>query len=319
MSSGGAIMGDIVHGSYEPQNLEAAMVLAERLRCSALVPRSLKSPADVLVVMMTGRELGLGTMQALRSVHVIEGKPTLSADLMAGLCARSAVCEHFAVVEMTPTVATVETLRKGHPAPLRFSYTIEQARGAGLAGKDNWRKYPEQMLKARAVSIAARAVYPDLMMGIYDPDELGAEVTIDADGDIVDVEIVEDNEGGGRPTAGGVTTPEPPPSTSPPAGGTTENGGPQTPPAGTHRGADADGVRFDRNGAPHASGAALVAYLDRHGVPFPAYLQWREANKLKALTDENDSFACGGSIVKLREGRLAEVLAWMDQQHGGGR
>jgi hypothetical protein len=115
-------------------------------------------------------------MQSLRSVHVIEGKPTLSADLIAALVkSRSDVCEYFRLVESAADAATYETKRRGEPSPTRMSFTMADATRAGVTGKDNWRKYPAAMLRARCITALARAVYPDLVLGVYDPDELGGE------------------------------------------------------------------------------------------------------------------------------------------------
>jgi hypothetical protein len=70
-------------------------------------------------------------------------------------------------------VATYQTKRRGEPEPTTMSFSWEDAQRAGVTGKDNWRKYPAAMLRARCITALARAVYPDLAMGIYDPDELG--------------------------------------------------------------------------------------------------------------------------------------------------
>jgi hypothetical protein len=108
-------------------------------------------------------------MQSLRSIHVIEGKPSCSADLILALCKRRPeVCRYFRLVRSDATVATYETLRDGRPAPTTLSFTIEQAKSASLTGKDNWKKYPEAMLRARCIAALARAVYPDLVLGVYE-------------------------------------------------------------------------------------------------------------------------------------------------------
>lgn len=152
--------------------------LAKTLSVSALIPAALhnKTP-DVLAVMLTGQELGLGPMQSLRAIQIIKGKPTLSADLMGALCRqRRDICEYIKLVESTALVARYETKRAGDPSPTPMSFTIEQAKTAGLTG-DNWQKYPAAMLRARALSALCRAVYPDLILGLYDPEELGGVVT----------------------------------------------------------------------------------------------------------------------------------------------
>ena len=111
-------------------------------------------------------------MQTFAGLLLIKGKPTLSADAMGALVQSREVCTYLRCVESTEKVATFETMRKGHPEPTRLSYTMADAVTAGLAGGDNWRKHPKAMLRARALSAIARLVYPDLLLGVYDPDEL---------------------------------------------------------------------------------------------------------------------------------------------------
>lgn len=159
--------------AFEPRGIEEAMRLAKLLVSSRLLPRSVTTPEAAFAIIATGRELGMTAMQSLRSIHVVEGKPTLSADLIAALVkSRSDVCKYFMLVESTVTAATYETLRNGDPQPTRLSFTMDDAARAGLTGKDNWRKYPAAMLRARCITALARAVYPDLALGIYDEDEL---------------------------------------------------------------------------------------------------------------------------------------------------
>ncbi|MBM3992152.1 MAG: recombinase RecT [Planctomycetes bacterium] len=148
--------------------------LAKELSVSALLPAALKkSPADVLLVVLTGQELGFGPMQSIRLLHVIEGKPCLSADGMGALCMRHPSCELLRLVSSDGKAATYEAKRRG-AEPVRLTFTIEQAKAAGLLGKGNWSKFPEAMLRARCLSAICRAVWPDAVAGVYDPDELGA-------------------------------------------------------------------------------------------------------------------------------------------------
>jgi len=143
------------------------------LSASKLMPEALqKSPADIFAIVLTGQELGLEPMKAIRGITIIKGKPTLSADLMGALVKReSRICEYLRLVESTDKVATYETKRVGEPGTTKISFTSEDAHRAGLQG-DNWRKYPAQMLRARALSGICRAVYPDLLLGVYSEGEL---------------------------------------------------------------------------------------------------------------------------------------------------
>lgn len=151
---------------------ERAEQIAVRLSKSTLLPSALRGkPADLAVIMITGHELGLSPMQALRGLHVVEGRPVLSADLIVGLVKRHPACKYFRLIESTDERATYETLREGEPEPTQITWTIQQAAKAGLTGRPNWRAHPAAMLRARASAALARAVYPDVAMGIYDYDE----------------------------------------------------------------------------------------------------------------------------------------------------
>jgi hypothetical protein len=149
--------------------------LAERLAAAHLLPAALRQkPADLLLIMLHGRDLGLSVSQALRGLHVVEGKVVLSADLMLAMCLkRPDVCEHFRLVASSDQVATYEAKRRGQPA-VTLSWTMAQAQAAGLAGRGNWRAYPASMLRARCIAALARVVFADLLFGVYDADELAS-------------------------------------------------------------------------------------------------------------------------------------------------
>ena len=140
---------------------------------SSLAPDALRGkPNDALIVLMAGRELGLQPMQSMRMLRVIKGNVTMAADATVALVRRSGDCVEWRLVESTAQRATYTTRRKGDTEPTTLTWTIEQAHRAGLTGGTGWRSYPEAMLRARCAAALARIVYPDLVAGIYDPDEL---------------------------------------------------------------------------------------------------------------------------------------------------
>lgn len=156
---------------FEPHNIDEALKLSEILSKSTLLPEALRGkPGDVLVTLITGRELGLSPMQAIRGLYVVKGKAVMSADLQVAMVKRHPECSFFKLVSSDDKAATYETERKGE-GKTAMTFTIQQAQQAGLSGGDNWRKYPAAMLRARCASALARAVYPDLTLGVYDPDE----------------------------------------------------------------------------------------------------------------------------------------------------
>src|SRR5690606_31080687 len=111
---------------------ERAEQIAVRLSKSTLLPSALRGkPADLAVIMITGHELGLSPMQALRGLHVVEGRPILSADLIVGLVNKHPACKYFRLVESTDEQATCETPRDGEPEPTRITWTLQPAAKAG--------------------------------------------------------------------------------------------------------------------------------------------------------------------------------------------
>lgn len=146
---------------------------AKTLVDSGFLAKAINTPEKALAIMQTGRELGLQPMQALRSIHIIEGKPTLSADLIGGLVLSRHPGATFRVAESSNDICVLHAARSGSE-PTRFEFSIQDARNAGLTQKDVWRKYPRAMLRARCIAEAARAVFPDICAGLYDPDELDA-------------------------------------------------------------------------------------------------------------------------------------------------
>ena len=164
--------------SLEPRTMLDAWKLSQSL-CKSHMFDGYGSPEAVLSTLLLGRELGLPAMAALRSVHVIKGKQSLSADLMVALVLKSGLAEYFQVIESTDTLCTFETKRKGNPKPQRLTYGMEQATQAGLnapprPGKEPgpWHTMPRLMLRARCKSELARLEYPDLLAGLYTPEEL---------------------------------------------------------------------------------------------------------------------------------------------------
>jgi hypothetical protein len=179
-----------------PRTIDEVHSLAEVLAKSTLIPDALRNKVpDVVVSILAGQELGLSPMAAIRGVHVVQGKPVLSADTMVALVLSSGLAEYFQCVEDTDARVTYETKRRGAPATQRASWTTEDTKRAGLNTKDNWRLYTRSMMKARAKAILARDAYPDVLAGVYDSDEIHQAATPPAPVvDVEDAEIISVNE-----------------------------------------------------------------------------------------------------------------------------
>jgi hypothetical protein len=158
--------------NIQPVTFQEALQCAEIFADSGMF--GVRSVSMALTVLMTGLELGLTAAQSLRSIYVIEGRPCLSAHLIVGLAvSKPDVCEYFRVVESDDSIATYVTKRRGSPEVL-YSYTHQMALNAGLLNKDNWKKSKPDMLRSRCVAGLGRMVYPDILMGLYIPDEISS-------------------------------------------------------------------------------------------------------------------------------------------------
>jgi len=145
--------------------------VAEKLFRGGVFSAEVKSADTAFAIILAGDELGFEPMAAARNVALVKGKVSLSADAMVGLVKRSAVCLAWHVVETSATDCTITTTRTGDASPTVLTYTIAMATRAGLTGSQTWRAHPEAMLRARCGAALARAVYPDVCGGLYDPDE----------------------------------------------------------------------------------------------------------------------------------------------------
>jgi hypothetical protein len=105
----------------------------------------------------------------------------LSADLMVAVVRRSGLCESWRTVESTAERCTITTRRRGESVDATRTWTMADAKRAQITGKSIWTAYPATMLRHRCAADLAREVYPDVLMGLYDPEELGAEPEVEAE------------------------------------------------------------------------------------------------------------------------------------------
>ncbi|TXH57057.1 MAG: hypothetical protein E6Q97_05040 [Desulfurellales bacterium] len=170
-----------------PRSVAEAESLSKQLSQAQILGVDLRGkPADVLAAVLAGLEMGLAPMAALRGIHVIKGKPVLSADTMVAVVLGSGKAKYFRRVAEADDSVTYETCRDGSE-PQRCVWTMAMAKRASLNG-DNWAKFPRAMLAARAKSELARDVYPDVLAGCYTEDEAGDFETRES---VIDVQAVD--------------------------------------------------------------------------------------------------------------------------------
>lgn len=160
--------------SLIPRSWDGALKFAEVIANSDLAPKDYKGkPSNVLVAIQLGAEVGLPPMQALQSIAVINGRPSIWGDGMLGIVQGSGKLEYITEF-MKDDTAYCEVKRLGYPKPCTVTFSKQDAEKAGLWGSNNWTKYPKRMLQMRARGFALRDQFSDVLKGIH-----AAEETID--------------------------------------------------------------------------------------------------------------------------------------------
>jgi hypothetical protein len=149
-----------------PRNFEEAWRLAEIMADSAMVPKDYQGkPANCLIAIQWGAEVGLKALQAVQNIAVINGRPALWGDVMIALVRNSPLCE-YVTEEISGDIARCRVKRRGEPEQLR-EFTKEDAAKAGLWNKQGpWQQYPKRMLQMRARAWALRDVFTDVLKGL---------------------------------------------------------------------------------------------------------------------------------------------------------
>jgi hypothetical protein len=134
------------------------------------VPRAYRGkPHEIYACVLTGKSLGLDPLTSLRQIYIVDGKPTMSAELMVALVRRAG---HSITGETSSEKAVVRGRRADNGDEHTVTFTVEDAKNAGLLDKTNWQRYRPQMLWARAATGLCRQLFADVLAGVsYTPEE----------------------------------------------------------------------------------------------------------------------------------------------------
>lgn len=160
-------------------NVPKMLVLAEACAKSGFYKDVNKDASKALVKMMTGHELGFGPSASITGIYIVQDKIVLSYPMLAALVKRSGRYDYrvkshtndACVVEFYEFIDGKRVLTGTSP------FTMDDANKAGLLSNPTWKKYPRNMLFARALSNGQKWYAPDVSCGtpIYTPDEMGID------------------------------------------------------------------------------------------------------------------------------------------------
>ena len=154
---------------------------------SGLLPGSITEPEQVITIVQHGKELGLSPHIALNNIHVISGRPTLSHTMLGTLLKRKGIewvwDEDYVPIKnekgeleklgdgSVNKRTTIHLYWKSHVTDrvmeTTFSITWAQMVLSGFTTKDNWKRMPKEMMRARCLTYAVRALFPEVLGGFY--------------------------------------------------------------------------------------------------------------------------------------------------------
>jgi len=174
-----------VSGSLKITNMDELARLSEMFLKSGFFTDA-KSAAQCGVKILAGMEHGFEPFASMTGIHIINGKPTLGANLIAAAVKRNEKYD-YRVKELTDKVCRITFFEHGEEIG-ESEFTIDDAKKAQTKNVD---KYPRNMLFARAISNGVRWHCPDVFStAVYTPEEMGAEV--DESGNVIDIPVVEE-------------------------------------------------------------------------------------------------------------------------------
>jgi hypothetical protein len=160
--------------SLQPHSFEEAEKLAKYIANSDFAPKDYKAkPANILIAIQMGHEVGLKPMQSIQNIAVINGRPCLWGDSMLAIVKAHKECEYVnEFFDKTTQVATCIIKRRNQPECVR-TFSMHDAQKANLINKPGpWQQYLSRMLQLRARAFALRDSFPDALKGFNSAEEV---------------------------------------------------------------------------------------------------------------------------------------------------
>ena len=186
-------------------NIDEMKRWAETIINSGLLPNSITEPEQVITIVQHGKELGLTPHISLNNIHVIAGRPVISSSMLGAMLKKHGVewviSEDYVTFDAPNGKPDKRTSYKfywkstvtGSVIETTFSITWNQMTLAGYTEKQNWSKYPKEMMRARCLSYAVRALFPEVLLGMYSDMELN-DIAKDLGEEELDVVLTEEGD-----------------------------------------------------------------------------------------------------------------------------
>jgi hypothetical protein len=162
--------------SFSLNSFQEVCEFADKIQKSELIPKDFAGkPANIITAVMMGIEVGLKPFQALQSIAVINGKPSIYGDGALALIMAHPEFEYIKEYDFDhiekEKKAVCEIKRKDQPAVIR-SFSFENAKQANLLEKPIWKLYRPRMIQSRARAFAMRDAFADVLKGVSIAEEV---------------------------------------------------------------------------------------------------------------------------------------------------
>ena len=163
------------------QTMADAKAFGDLVAASEFAPKDFRGKGGSCVLAIQfGAEIGLSPMQALQSIAVVNGRPSIYGDAALAVVKASPLCEYVTETvegEGDRMVAICTAQRRGDPSPTVRQFSVADAKQAQLWGKAGpWTQYARRMLQMRARGFALRDAFPDVLRGLVTAEEAGDSV-----------------------------------------------------------------------------------------------------------------------------------------------
>ncbi len=147
--------------------IQEIMTMSEAFAASGMFP-DVNKAGQAMVKIIAGQEIGIPPFQAMNGIHIIKGKTTLGAGIIASRVKGSGKYD-YAVNQLDEKACNIDFF-EGKKKIGNSTFTMEDAKKAGT---QNLEKHPKNMLFARAISNGVKWFCPDVFTGpVYVPEEM---------------------------------------------------------------------------------------------------------------------------------------------------
>ena len=169
---GGARDIEVGESGVALRSLDDLLRFARMAVKSGFAPAGMDTEGAALAIQAGAEVAGLAPFSALQALVPVKGNLTWRTKAAAALIRNSGVCVpgtlRFGVEGDGDTRRGFAVAQRvGYAAPQRVEFSVEDAKRAGLWGKDNWRHYPDRMLQARALGHLATDLFSDVLGGFH--------------------------------------------------------------------------------------------------------------------------------------------------------